>query len=152
MLFRKTTDWRFNCLSESFIIYDQLLIISNIELNRVSMQNLRSFCEITEGPSKDLIMDLRSSISVFLSRFWTTLFWHPVLEIIRTQKAKKNAHEERKKKKKKKKKKRKTRDAPHECYASHRIKDRTCEIRYQIFAMTFRYFTKTPEILHGNSV
>ncbi len=69
MLFRKTTDWRFNYLSESFIILDQLLIISNIELNRVSMQNLRSFCEITEGPSKDLKTDLPSSISVFLSRF-----------------------------------------------------------------------------------
>ncbi len=71
------------------------------------MQNLRSFCEITEGPSKDLKMDFTSSIFVFLPRFWTTIFWPAVLEIIRTQNRNFECVRRETKKKKKKKKKKK---------------------------------------------
>jgi hypothetical protein len=49
------------------------------------MQNFRSFCEIMEGPSKDLKIYFTSSMFVFLPRFWTTIFWPVFLEIIRRQ-------------------------------------------------------------------
>ena len=70
------------------------------------MQNLRSLCKITEGHSKNLKKELSSSIFVFLPSFWTTIFWHAVLEIIRTQNRNfECVRRETKKEKKKKKKK-----------------------------------------------
>jgi hypothetical protein len=104
--------------------------------NKVFMQNLRVFCEITEASSEDLKADLSISTSVVLSWFWTTIFWQPVLKIILKYKIKCVRRETKKKKKKSRKfahhymnamlrnalKKWKTCDALHKCYAFYSIK------------------------------
>jgi hypothetical protein len=81
------------------------------------MQNLRSFCEITEGLSKDLKIDFTSSIFVFYLAFERQFSDLPFSRSIEHKIETLNAYVEKRRRKKKK-----TRAGLLKCYASHRIK------------------------------